>query len=736
MKKIIIFLLFVPFLALSQGIIPYNTHIATANGNWDDCNTWNNPIRIYSSREKIINNGITVNQNLLSTTSNKITFNGNGKILLNGNKISLIENSIPINCGISGNNIVDNVIVDFAIPIAAKSQTGFLSGLGGRADFHQNPHNNLPLRTSISELRPKMFRQGDTAKYKESYDLTKTATSPGRVHIIAQSNFKPETNWAEYDNFIDGFFSWGKNKGNTKPGIVWECWNEPEGIDEPNIPLPICLGRPAVVGTGTIEYPQFPAIPPTCVRGDEKIDYWPYQARQNFYEIYKRFYQRLRGSGLPMTAQIAGPCYGYFNKAYLKEFFDYCLANNLEVNVVTWHEINWPSLTKPFTLLKEHVDYVRTNFKDNPKYAALNIQSIEINEMVTPYDINNPAAILASISALEKGGADYASKSCWGGWLDGLQPIYGPDGPDSDDKPDIINGAVPVRSSCQDNSLNDLFTVSYVQNADGSYTIGADGLPILHDDINNPNKPKSAWWVYKLYGNGVEKRVKSYNEEGRSVVVASRPSASAMPYAQVLFGYVKRSVDDPAASYLPDAGTYKIILNNLSSVSTSNYYKITINKIPYNDELYSDGSILKTDNNALIAPIFVTEDSFMKDNNSDSIYYDFYAEKENLYQMVIESLTASEYLSKTAQKQTTYPILSEELTIYPNPTNSYIVINYKGNSTEKFDYRIIDLTGRIILNGSSGFTEKINIRNLTIGNYIIQIQTENGLKVDKKLIKN
>ncbi|MDP9957038.1 hypothetical protein J2X97_002704 [Epilithonimonas hungarica] len=748
MIRIIIFLLLVPFLALSQGMIPYNTHVAITSGNWTDCNTWNNPIRIYSSREKIINNGVTVNQNLLFTTSNKITFNGNGKIVLDenedGNKIFLTGNATPINCGLTGaNSIVDNIIVDFATDLPVKSQTGFLSGLGGVVEWNQDTINKLPLRSSISLLKPRMFRQGKKYYYQESFDLTKPSpTEHGRVHMIVAeewisqhaypqnpcADYRPNHRWSEYENYLDDYFNWGDNK----PGIVWECWNEPDGtMLEPYIPRLSCLSPDY-----NCAEPNDPALPPpTCAAGDESIDYWPSEARQNFYEIYKHFHQRLRASSLPSTAQIAGPSYGYFNKVYLKEFFDYCLANNLEVNVVTWHEINWPNLTKPYTLLKEHVDYVRTNFKDNPKYAALKIQSIEINEIVTHYDRNNPAGILASIGALESAEVDYACKSCWENSVDGLIPVYGQDGPDEDTNPDIINGTAIARSSCADNSLNDLYTVSYMENPDGSYPIGPDGLPILNDDINNPNKPKSAWWVYKLYGDGVDTRVKSYNEEGRSVVLASKPSSSNMPYAQVLFGYVKRVIDDPAASYLPDVGTYKLRLDNLSSFSSSNYFKITVNKIPYNDELDIEGRVLKRDNIELIAPVLVAENCLVKDS-SDGITYEFDAEKENLYQMVIESSTASECLSISAQKQITNTLFSEELTVYPNPTNNYIVVNYKGNSTGKFDYRIIDLTGRIILSGSSEFSEKINIRNLTIGNYIIQIQTENGLKVDKKLIKN
>ncbi|SFA72388.1 Por secretion system C-terminal sorting domain-containing protein [Flavobacterium swingsii] len=79
---------------------------------------------------------------------------------------------------------------------------------------------------------------------------------------------------------------------------------------------------------------------------------------------------------------------------------------------------------------------------------------------------------------------------------------------------------------------------------------------------------------------------------------------------------------------------------------------------------------------------------------------------------------------------------ASKFSIYPNPTNNYIKIQNKENSTANFDYKIIDLIGRIIKIGKSKFNEQINIESLTNGNYIIQVETENGKKTTKKLIKN
>lgn len=80
--------------------------------------------------------------------------------------------------------------------------------------------------------------------------------------------------------------------------------------------------------------------------------------------------------------------------------------------------------------------------------------------------------------------------------------------------------------------------------------------------------------------------------------------------------------------------------------------------------------------------------------------------------------------------------LNDILSIYPNPTNSFFTIQNKQNSSENFEYKIVDLTGRIIKNGNSKFNQQINIESLTNGNYIIQIQTDNNQNFIQKLIKN
>ena len=74
--------------------------------------------------------------------------------------------------------------------------------------------------------------------------------------------------------------------------------------------------------------------------------------------------------------------------------------------------------------------------------------------------------------------------------------------------------------------------------------------------------------------------------------------------------------------------------------------------------------------------------------------------------------------------------------IFPNPSMSFITIQNKESSSESFEYKIVDFTGRNVKSGNSKFNQKINIESVKNGNYIIQIETDKGEKLIEKLIKN
>jgi len=74
--------------------------------------------------------------------------------------------------------------------------------------------------------------------------------------------------------------------------------------------------------------------------------------------------------------------------------------------------------------------------------------------------------------------------------------------------------------------------------------------------------------------------------------------------------------------------------------------------------------------------------------------------------------------------------------IFPNPSMSFITIQNKESSSESFEYKIVDFTGRNVKSGNSKFNQKIDIESLKNGNYIIQMETDKGEMLTEKLIKN
>ena len=79
---------------------------------------------------------------------------------------------------------------------------------------------------------------------------------------------------------------------------------------------------------------------------------------------------------------------------------------------------------------------------------------------------------------------------------------------------------------------------------------------------------------------------------------------------------------------------------------------------------------------------------------------------------------------------------NNSLIIFPNPSNNRIAVSNIFNTNENFDFKIFDFSGNIVYQGKSSFNKKINILDLKIGNYILNIETKNGEKYSEKIIKN
>ncbi|MFC4162496.1 T9SS type A sorting domain-containing protein [Epilithonimonas zeae] len=79
-----------------------------------------------------------------------------------------------------------------------------------------------------------------------------------------------------------------------------------------------------------------------------------------------------------------------------------------------------------------------------------------------------------------------------------------------------------------------------------------------------------------------------------------------------------------------------------------------------------------------------------------------------------------------------------DIKIYPNPFSENVSVKFSQDyKKEKYDYRIFDLNGRLIIKGELRETANIlNLQNLSIGNYILEINqfgiTINTYKIIKK----
>ncbi|MEI6198044.1 MAG: hypothetical protein WCS42_27325, partial [Verrucomicrobiota bacterium] len=156
------------------------------------------------------------------------------------------------------------------------------------------------------------------------------------IHELVKS-YKA-TNYTKYEADVKALV---KAVGQTRAKkIIWEPVNEPDNIG-------------AITGPGA---PKGSA-----------------ESIALFYEIYKHSFKALRE--MDPTLQIAGPGFSGATYAKYTAFLDYCKANNLEVNVLTWHNAGWyPDY--PITKNKGVERY--GEFKTN--YPAQQIKEIHCDE--------------------------------------------------------------------------------------------------------------------------------------------------------------------------------------------------------------------------------------------------------------------------------------------------------------------------------------------------------------------
>ncbi|WP_430467876.1 T9SS type A sorting domain-containing protein [Winogradskyella ouciana] len=72
--------------------------------------------------------------------------------------------------------------------------------------------------------------------------------------------------------------------------------------------------------------------------------------------------------------------------------------------------------------------------------------------------------------------------------------------------------------------------------------------------------------------------------------------------------------------------------------------------------------------------------------------------------------------------------LNQDIKVYPNPATDYIQIE---GISQQSDFSIVDVSGKIIMNGTIGNRKSINIQNLAKGTYFINIESIKSIKFIK-----
>ena len=370
-----------------------------------------------------------------------------------------------------------NVTVDFSLPVTdVKSMSGIIHGMDA----------DEPAMQMISDLGPSYWRAGTLMT-----TIYPRLESFGATPILAISDIyrypgdnvagweQPFNNYTKWRDFVGKVFTSANTQSNS---FVYEIWNEPGG---------------SYFWTGT---------------------------RQQFFETFKVAHDKIRSLPGGIDAKICGPSLAGIDTAYIHQFLDYCLASNIKLDVLSWHDFKTGS---KIANLENDLLQVRSKWVNSPKYSGLQIKEIHINEMTSEKEQFAPGSILAFFSALEKGKADAACRACW-------------------------NESTGI-NNCFNNSLNGLL-------------------------VPGTNNPRAAWWAYRYYNLSTTQRVESSSTLAEIVSFASLSSDSPQT-VQLLLGYFG---DDGA---LPK--NIHLTLKNLPSVpffSGKKKINVKILKIPNSGE--------------------------------------------------------------------------------------------------------------------------------------------------------
>jgi len=117
----------------------------------------------------------------------------------------------------------------------------------------------------------------------------------------------------------------------------------------------------------------------------------------------------------------------------------------------------------------------------------------------------------------------------------------------------------------------------------------------------------------------------------------------------------------------------------------------------------------------------------------DPCMYMFTSGQENRMRAYYNAIAAQFTTTALANNQ----VFENTFSIYPNPTKGSFNIDFK-ELTNNYEVEVFDVTGQVIydnrFDANSSLIQTINLQNTTTGVYFVNIKSDNGLVVTKKLI--
>ena len=110
-------------------------------------------------------------------------------------------------------------------------------------------------------------------------------------------------------------------------------------------------------------------------------------------------------------AVIGGPSISRYSPEWIGAFLDHCLGARCRIDFLSWHENLRPD--DSLSSIGAHLADARGAVLADPRYAALGMRAIHVNEYVGREDRYLPGEAVAYLDELERGGADLAARSCW-----------------------------------------------------------------------------------------------------------------------------------------------------------------------------------------------------------------------------------------------------------------------------------------------------------------------------------